>query len=349
MVLINGYFHARPLTGIERYALEITRRLDALSRPGEIAIIVPGDLSPLPSYQNLSLIPYKKKIPHILWQMFYLQGFLLRHRQYQILDFGNTCLPLFPGIIFLHDIYCEVFPQDFTSLRDRLVRLYNRSQYRLITRRARQVATVSYFTRNQIAERFSVDPSRIKVIYSSHEHFNQVQPDYSVFDSFPALSKGSYYFSLGSYSKRKNLGWIIRHARAYPDRTFALSGTSIATTGVRELDGELPPNVILLGYLNDSQVKALMTECRAFILPSYYEGFGLTPLEALSCGAPTIVARAASLPEIFGDHAHYIDPYNTDIDLEALLAEPVESPLALLAKYSYDTSARMVYDMIKET
>jgi glycosyltransferase involved in cell wall biosynthesis len=91
-----------------------------------------------------------------------------------------------------------------------------------------------------------------------------------------------------------------------------------------------------------------MEHCKAFILPSYYEGFGLTPLEALSCGAPVIVAKAASLPEIYGNTAHYIDPYNTNVNLDELLLEPVEKPDAILVKYSYDTAAKQVYDIIKE-
>jgi hypothetical protein len=70
-------------------------------------------------------------------------------------------------------------------------------------------------------------------------------------------------------------------------------------------------------------------------------------VEALSCGAQVIVARAASLPEIFGNTAHYIDPFNTDVDLDALLKEPVESPDKILEKYSYDAAAQRVYELIK--
>jgi glycosyltransferase involved in cell wall biosynthesis len=107
-------------------------------------------------------------------------------------------------------------------------------------------------------------------------------------------------------------------------------------------------NILLPGYLDDGKVKALMERCKAFILPSYYEGFGLTPLEALSCGAKIIVANAASLPEIYGKTAHYIDPFDTEVDLDKLLQEPVEDPDAILEKYSYDTSALQVYTIIKE-
>ena len=132
-----------------------------------------------------------------------------------------------------------------------------------------------------------------------------------------------------------------------PDTVFALSGVSLPTVKADELDNSVPRNIVLLGYLDDSKVKALMERCEAFILPSYYEGFGLTPLEALSCGAQVIVAKAASLPEIYGNTAHYIDPYNTDVDLDDLLREEVDKPDGILKKYSYDTSAHQVYELIQ--
>jgi glycosyltransferase involved in cell wall biosynthesis len=348
-VLINGAFLCRRLTGIERYAREITLRLDNFVMPGEVAIIIPSNAPDIPPYKNLTVILPKKIKSHLWWQMVTLQGFLLTHRQYRILDFGNTCLPFAPGIVFLHDIYCEFFPDDFTSLRDKIIRVYNRLQYRLIARKAKHIVTVSHFSKNQIAETYRVDPDRISVIYSSWNHFRTITADYSVFNAFPALLEKPFYFSLGSLSKRKNIRWIIEYAAEHPDSCFAVSGTSLPTTQIEGLDnGTVPANIFLLGYLDDAKVKALMKRCKAFILPSYYEGFGLTPLEALSCGAPIIVANAASLPEIYGKTAHYIDPFDTNVDLHKLLQEPVESPDAILEKYSYDAAAEQVYELIRK-
>ena len=347
-VLINGDFFCRRLTGIERYAYEITLRLDKICKPDEIALIIPNNAVNIPEFSNIKLIRHKKNIKsHLWWQMVTLQWFLVTHREYIVLEFGNTCLPFASGIVFLHDIYCEFFPKDFTSTRDRIIRVYNRWQYRLISKKAKRIVTVSYFSKNQIAQTYNINPDRIKVIYSSWNHFRNIRADYPIFDDFPVLSK-PFYFSLGSLSKRKNLKWIIEYAKKTPESIFAISGTSLSTVKVNELDNGIPPNIILLGYLDDSKIKALMTQCKAFILPSYYEGFGLTPLEALSCGAQIIIAKAASLPEIYGNTAHYIDPFNTDVELDKLLSEPVEKPDAILAKYSYDTSARMVYDLILE-
>ncbi|MHB9293042.1 hypothetical protein Holit_02159 [Hollandina sp. SP2] len=346
-ILINGYFFCRKLSGIERYAREIIQRLDTLSQYHEIAIIIPSNAQNIPCYKNIEIILHKKIEPHLYWQMVTLQLFLLTHRNYTILDFGNTCLPFAPGIIFLHDIYCAFFPEDFTSFRDKIIRVYNKWQYRLIAKRAKQIVTVSQFSKNQIAENYHVDPHRISVIYSSWDHFKRIKPDYSIFTDFPLLATNPFYFSLGSLSKRKNIKWIMEYAAKHPDSYFAISGTSIPTTQIHDLDTTTLRNILLLGYLDDARVKALMERCKAFILPSYYEGFGLTPLEALSCGAPIIIANAASLPEIYGNTAHYIDPYHTDIDIDALLMQPVEKPDALLKKYSYDTAANQVYAIIQ--
>jgi glycosyltransferase involved in cell wall biosynthesis len=249
----------------------------------------------------------------------------------------------------LHDIYCEFFPEDFKSIRDKIARLYNRAQYRLIAKKAKLIVTVSEFSKNQISQTYHAPPEKIFVIYSSWNHFRTIAPDISVFDCFTLLKETQFYFSLGSLSKRKNIRWIIDYARKHPRDIFAISGDSLPTATDTDLPASKPDNILLLGYLDDSKIKALMQKCKAFILPSYYEGFGLTPLEALSCGAKIIVAHATSLPEIYGETAHYIDPFDTEVDLDELLKQPVQAPSAILEKYSYDISAEKVYKIIKET
>jgi glycosyltransferase involved in cell wall biosynthesis len=349
-ILIDGAFFCLNLTGIERYSFEITRRLDALCAKGEIAIIIPANADHIPDYKNISVIYHKKKMKsHLYWQMVTLQCFLFFHREFTVLEYGNTCLPFFPGIVFLHDIYCELFPDDFRTLRDRVIRLYNRWQYRLITKRALKIVTVSRFVRDQIAGYFHVKPEDIPVVPNGWEHFGDLRPDYSIFDRMPELKDGGFYFLLGSLSRRKNLRWILEYAERHPRSLFAISGKALPSVRADEIDrGAGMENIVFLGYLGDGEVKALMERCRAFVFPSYYEGFGIPPLEALSCKAPVVISSAASLPEIFGNTAHYIDPFDTDVELEDLLKQPVEPPDAVLAKYSYDTSANQVYELIRD-
>jgi glycosyltransferase involved in cell wall biosynthesis len=347
-IIINGAFYLNNLSGIERFAHEITKALDRISKKDEIGIVLPKNVRNIPSFRNLKVINYHDDLKSFpIWEQFILPCVLFKLKAIP-LDFGNTCSLFYPGICFLHDIYCELYPHDFITKREKHERFYFRILYRIIAYRAKKIVTVSNFSRSQIASAFHINQKRISVIYSSWDHFKSISPDYSIFNDFPILNK-PFYFSLGSLSKRKNIKWIVEYAFKHIDTLFAISGMSMNTMQVDELfNSAPPPNIILLGYLDDAKVKALMKKCKAFILPSYYEGFGLTPLEALSCGAQIIVANAASLPEIYGNTAHYIDPFNTDIDLDELLKHPIEPPDDILKKYSYDTSARQVYNLIQE-
>jgi glycosyltransferase involved in cell wall biosynthesis len=347
-IIINGDFFCNNLTGIERFAIEVTKQLDAISKKNEIGIIISKNAKNVPLFKNLKVIKYNHDITSFpRWQQFKFPAILKKYGAIP-LDFGNSCPFFIPGITFLHDIYCEIFPQDFKTKHEKFECFYFRILYRIIALRALKIITVSLYSKEQIAKFLHLKAERIAVIYSSWEHFKDIEPDYTIFDEFPVLS-GSFFFSLGSLSKRKNIKWILEYATKNPEALFVISGTNLPTVQVEELKGEPPrKNVFILGYLTDNKVKALMEKCKAFILPSYYEGFGLTPLEALSCGAKIIVADAASLPEIYGKTAHYIDPSNTDINLDKLLQEPVEDPGILLSKYSYKQSARCLYYLIKE-
>jgi glycosyltransferase involved in cell wall biosynthesis len=347
-IIINGDFFCNNLTGIERFALEITKQLDIIARKDEIGITISNNAKNIPVFENIRVIRYNHDITSFpRWQQLKFPAILKKHRAIP-LDFGNSCPFFRPGITFLHDIYCEIFPEDFKTKRELFECFYFRILYRIIAHRALKIATVSFYSKNQIIESLHIHPEKVSVIYNGWEHFRTIEPDYAIFDDYPILLN-PFYFSLGSLSKRKNIRWIIEYAYKNPSSLFAISGTSLPTVQVKELkDISSLKNIVLLGYLDDNKVKALMEKCKAFVLPSYYEGFGITPLEALSCGAQIIISNTASLPEIYGRTAHYIDPFNTDVNLEKLLQEPVESPGKLLAKYSYEQSAVKLYTLIKK-
>ena len=89
-----------------------------------------------------------------------------------------------------------------------------------------------------------------------------------------------------------------------------------------------------------------MTYCKAFIFPSYYEGFGIPPLEALSTGCRIIVSDRASLPEIFGDSAVYISPDDPYVNIGQLLEQHAADGQKILDKYSWDNQARKLNEML---
>ena len=348
VVCINGESWVRTLTGIERLATETTRFLDTMVQKGAFRLVVPKNARNLPALSNIEIVTLNAEA-HFMpaWTQGHFQKYVLSHGGIS-LNFSNTCPFLCPGFEFIHDIYPTLHPEDFRSRRDRLIRLYSALMCRRIAKKAKAIFTVSEYTKRTIVDTYGTPPEKIAVVYSGVSGYKDVKSDGSVFDRLPALRRSDFYFTLGSLSRRKNLKWIARHAELFPDELFAVGGKPLPASVAPELEklGSLP-NVIMTGYLGDGEVKALLGRAKAFILPSYFEGFGLPPLEALSCGCPVIVSDRTSLPEIYGKCAHYIDPDEPDVDLGALLEEPTESPARILETYTLMNTARRMLAAIE--
>lgn len=104
----------------------------------------------------------------------------------------------------------------------------------------------------------------------------------------------------------------------------------------------------LLGYVSDEEAKTLMRDCKAFLFPSIYEGFGIPPLEAMSAGCKRIIVSDTEvMHEIFGDSVEYINStsrdYNIDIDLKVLEKDKKN----VLKSYSWEMSAKYLYSLIE--
>ena len=152
-----------------------------------------------------------------------------------------------------------------------------------------------------------------------------------------------YYYYLASLAPNKKLSWILKNAAGNPDKIYVLSGKPLGDdSGVEKLD-----NVICTGYVSDSEARALMQYCRAFLFPSTYEGFGIPPMEALCMGAPVVLGDIPVLHEIYGHAAYYVDCDNADISIEQLLKQGGrEAPETVLSRYSWEKSARIMMEAL---
>jgi glycosyltransferase involved in cell wall biosynthesis len=154
--------------------------------------------------------------------------------------------------------------------------------------------------------------------------------------------------SVGAIQPRKNLGRLVAaysHLRgAKPEGKLpklVLAGKCAwlydeTLRAIKEL--ELSDSIILTGYVPESDLPALYSGALCFIYPSYFEGFGLPPLEAMQCGVPVIVGDRTSLPEVVGDAGVLVDPF--DVNALAAAIEKVVSDSNLRAKLSVQGLAR---------
>ena len=176
--VINGIFFNSRLTGIERYAYEVTSCLDKICKAGQIKLLLSpkADKKNIPQYKNIQTLTFPKT-PLKDCHNIKLSLYMFFHKV-ACLDYTNH-MPFFGknNVAFLHDIYCRVYPQDFVSKRDKKVLRKTLAMYSRICKRAKLICTVSEFSKKQIMDYYGVPAEKIKVVYSSAEAFNSVEKD----------------------------------------------------------------------------------------------------------------------------------------------------------------------------
>lgn len=341
-VAFNGFLFSQRQTGTMRYAREILKELDKIADKDEFCLVVPEYAEKVPEFKNIKIVRFGST-KGSLWEQWDFPRYLRQYKKKQF-NFNNT-FPIFkPGPLVIYDIAYKLHPEFGTTLHGKISNVYHWIIFAIAARKKFPIVTDSYFSKYQLIDFYHVTPERIAVIGSAWQHFNEFGADNSILDTC-VLEPGKYYFTLSSLSIMKNTKWVIEVAKRNPDELFVVSGGK--GKGNNENFTKLP-NIVYTGYITNEQIKALMQNCKAFIYPSIYDGFGLPPLEALSQGARVICSNAACLPEVYGNCVHYIDPYDVNVDLEAVLAQPVDPPESALRKYSWEKSAKKLYALLQE-
>ncbi|HWQ60167.1 MAG TPA: glycosyltransferase family 1 protein [Candidatus Fimivivens sp.] len=267
---------------------------------------------------------FRKVLADYPWYTFreqFLFPGLLRSYELDLVHFPHFNVPILyrrPFVVTIHDLILLHFPTVRNTTKSRLTYGLKYLAYRLTIRsairRAKTVFAVSRFTESDIVVKFPVAGGKTVVTYEGCD-FGEGSD--AIEESEPGTVRAilkPYFLYVGNAYPHKNLEAFIPLSKRFPDVRFVLVGKedhfyrklreSVESAGAE--------NIVFTGFVPDGGLTELYRCAEGYVFPSLYEGFGLPPLEAMSCGTPVIAANRGSLPEILGDAALYFDPDDPD-------------------------------------
>jgi glycosyltransferase involved in cell wall biosynthesis len=326
----------RAPTGIGRYAVGLLRALAAIPGSPEIVLLTTEreDRYGLWGRFERHALPGCRLLPAMLTLGNLALSWAAHRYRLDLVHDPNGIAPFLGPrgearwVVTIHDTFAHVASATTSAL--------DRWRYRhLLPRAARKadvVLTDSHCSRGDLVRHLKLLPERVQVVHLG------IDP------CFAPVPKGAarriarerygirlpYALYVGGINARKNIARLFQAyalvRRHHPDLTLVVAGkrqwqTAEIDAVFRQLG--LEPYVQFTGYVADADLPALYSAAEVFVFPSLYEGFGLPPLEAMACGTPVVTSNVSSLPEVVGDAALTIDPYDV-----AGLAAAIERVLA---------------------
>lgn len=349
-VIINDRVLYRPLTGVGHYVLQLLAALQS-EQQREADIAVRPFLSSVwsaahdgrerssrivtapPSQQAMRSAAFGKS--WLVRQMMmgpYGWAFRYRARAHQLYHEPNH-IPLaspVPTVTTIHDLSALLHPEWHPADR---VRWYER-EFQQGRRQTCRFMAASEFTKREMVARLCIDPDLIDVTLQAPRaaFYPRHRPAVRRFLALNGLPDRFFLF-VGTLEPRKNVLGLLDAFMALPrlirqrHPLVLVGGLGWRTEEIaKRLEGpELRDTTRLIGYVADDVLACLYSVCTALVWPSFYEGFGLPPLEALACGGPVIATSATSVPEVVGDAGVLLDPLDTEA-WTAAMRRMVEEP-----------------------
>ena len=341
-VVIDGMFLRFPINGIPRYAMEVVKSLDEalISEKVEVILCYPEDipLDKLPVLKNIQLLCLKSSVKKG-WNLLQAERFAKKNGALYI-DLISRGGFYKNSIVCLHDIRPLTWDLENGI---KIANFYrNKMNFDLINGNAKLIVTDSDFCRKELATYYNMQKKMVLISPLGWEHLNRIS------DLSTSPDEHEFYFTIGSMAPHKNFEWVINTAKNNPESRFIIAGGVDPKIWKYQADFGAAQNVKFLGYISDEEMKWYMQHAKALLFPSFYEGFGIPPLEALALGTPVIASDIPVLHETFGNTVHYIDPMNYNVNLDALLKESVEPADKVLEKETWKNAAKFWLEIIKE-
>lgn len=353
MIYINARFLTQSITGVQRFAIEISKELKDLMGDN-IRFVSPPDILHKEIAKYLAVEIIGKRKGH-LWEQIDLPQFLKRRNNPFLLNLCSTA-PIYYSnqIITHHDITYIRYPKSFS--------LAFRTLYRLIIpqilKHSKGLITVSNFSKNEISQYYKYPLEKIHIIY------NAVNQNFKPKENFSSESKKSsstkYLLAVSSNNYHKNFKGLVEAFSLISkdiDVKLLIVGNYDSKSFKHIKLDSLNNRVKFVGRISDQELIKLYQSAEAFIFPSLYEGFGIPPLEAQACGCPVLASNVASIPEILQASSLFFDPLDINsmtIAITKILTTPNlrielrEKGIDNVKRYSWKSSAKEIINIIKK-
>jgi glycosyltransferase involved in cell wall biosynthesis len=315
--------------GINRYTENLIRSLLEIDVANEYALFSNTkscyDWSSYSNAQEVIVrLPHFGRITEKIWEEILLPPNLKRmdvfHSPRYMLPKKKPC----KFVVTVHDLAFKKLPHIFVK---RTVKYFSNLLEDSI-QKADKIIAVSHNTKEDLLRLFNVRDDKVEVIYEGVNENYKVTTDCETLEH--ARSKYSlpekFILYVGTIEPRKNLVGLIKafhklkEKKAIEHRLVIAGGKGWLYNDVFEAVERLglTQDIIFTGYVEESELPTLYNLSDLFVYPTLYEGFGLPVLEAMACGVPVICSEVSSLPEVAGNAAIVVNPYDSDEIAEAI-------------------------------
>lgn len=330
------------------------------------------DRKPHPDFifaSNVIPVVLKPQARHpLLWYIWFeisVSWFLRKHRV-DLFVSPDGFIPLkckIPCLNVIHDINFHHFPNGIPLL----TRKYYNYFFPRFAQKAARIVTVSEYSKADIAKSFKININKIDVAHNGANKIFKPEKDFEIQEIRTELTNGKPYFLfVGALSPRKNVARLILAFNQFckihksdiklvivGERMFMTNDIKDALSSITD-----PNSIVFCGRLQIERLQQVMSSALALVYTPYFEGFGIPLVEAMRCHLPIIASNRTSIPEVVGDAALIVDPFDVDAIATAmaqiatnpnLRKELAQKSAARKEIFSWDKTAQTLYNAMIAT
>jgi glycosyltransferase involved in cell wall biosynthesis len=319
--------------GMDMVALELIKNLQIIDKKNEYVVFVKPDVDNtcIPAAPNFKIVELGGG-PYPTWEQFALPR-AAKNEGCDILHCTSNTGPIWskvPLITILHDI---IYLESVSLLKksgtwyQKVGNMYRRWVVPPVVKRSKRVATVSNFEKERIKNFMGLGDNLVAIYNGVGQHFRKIT-DESILKAAKEKYKlpDNFMFFLGNTDPKKNTPNVLKAFADFNKKSktkYKLVMLDYEENALKAIlndigSPETRNDIHLTGYVVNTDLPAIINQCKVFLYPSLRESFGIPILEGMACGVPVITSNTSSMPEIAGNAAAIVDPFKPDEILAAI-------------------------------